>query len=189
MEFLTVGGIKLKVVLDSRECEKYNIKSIEAGEPSPTVRASLHEILLAADDECGFNVEGERLLIQIYPLQNGGAELFVTKLSAIPERERRSVTESGIMTYTERSAYFRFPSELELLGAARARKNRVSRVYKAIDGEYYLAISENIIAGISDCEILSEFGERIHKLPLGLNGEYGSLILSDKPLSELLSNT
>jgi len=186
MTFLNVGNKKLKVILTAEEGDRYSVRSIEAGEPTPSLRAALREILTLAEEDCGFDPSGDRLLVQLFPLDSGGAELFVTKLSSVPERERRTLSESGIMTYADKSAFFRFPDAKSLAGAARARAHRVARVYRSNSGEYYLAIAESVLSGISDCEILSEFGDRIHKLPLGLNGEYGSLILADKPLSSLI---
>ena len=183
MEFLSVGGIKLKVILNAEECERYGIDRLDGENLGETERASIKSILAAAGDEVDFFASGERLLIQLYPLGDRGAELFVTKLSAIPERERRTVTESGILTYQGRRAVFRIADKSALLGISRLLGDRAVDLYHANDGDYYLALDECVLGDISDCEPLSEFGERIHKLPLGIDTEWGRQIIAGMPLT------
>ncbi len=187
MEFLSVGGIKLKVVLSREECVQYGINEIEGGEPSDAARESVRKILAAAREKTSFSTFGERLLIQIYPLGERGAELFITKLSAIPERERHTVTESGILTYMGRCAYYKFPDYNTLCTVARILGGRTVDLYLGGDGEYYLALEESLIGEISDCDVLCEFGEKLHKLPLGISTEWGRRLLASRPLSSLSS--
>ncbi len=187
MEFLSVGGIKLKVTLTKEECEIYGIEQIESREPSEAVRESVRKILGIAREKTAFNPSGERLLIQIYPLSDRGAELFITKLSAIPERERRTVAESGILTYMGRSAYYKFSDFNTLLAVAEILGTRLVDLYLGGDGEYYLSLEETVLGEISDCDRLLEFGEKIHKLPLGISTEWGRRLLASQPLSSLMS--
>ena len=56
-------------------------------------------------------------------------------------------------------------------------------LYHANDGDYYLTLDECVLGDISDCEPLSEFGERIHKLPLGIDTEWGRQIIAGMPLT------
>ena len=183
MEFLSVGGIKLKVILNAAECEQYGIDRLDGENLGEAERASIKSILTAASEEISFFASGERLLIQLYPLGDRGAELFVTKLSAIPERERRTVTESGILTYQGRRAVFRIADKSALVGISRLLGDRAVDLYLAADGAYYLTLDECVFADVSDCEPLSEFGERIHKLPLGIDTEWGRQIIHGTPLN------
>lgn len=183
MEFLSVGGIKLKVILNAEECERYGIDRLDGEKLGETERAAIKSILAAAGEEVSFFASGERLLIQLYPLGERGAELFITKLSAIPERERRTVVESGIMTYQGRRAVFRITEKTALVGISRLLGDRTVDLYLAADGAYYLTLDECVIGDISDCEPLTEFAERIHKLPLGIDTEWGKCLLSSLPLA------
>ena len=185
MEFLTVGNVKLKIILDPAESREYGIDGAGDGELSPEVRLSVRRLLSTAADTVAFFTAGERLLIQIYPIPKGGAELFVTKLSAIPERERRAITESGILTYLSRGAYYKFSDLKTLSRVGRILKERECDLYLGHDGDYYLAIDEGLVGELSDCDVLSEYGERIHRLPLGISGEWGCVLLSSRPLSDL----
>lgn len=184
MEFLTVGNVKLKVILSPDECREYGIDNCDT-ELSPALRSSVRRLLSIAAGSVSFFTAGERLLIQMYPLADGGMELFVTKLSAIPERERRAVAESGILTFLSRGAYYKFRDPDLLSRVALILGERECDLYLGADGEYYLATDEETVGELSDCDRLSEFGERIHRLPLGISGEWGSAILLSRPMSDL----
>lgn len=182
MEFLSVGGIKLKVTLTKNECEAYSINQIEGQDTSEQARDAIRKILAIAREKATFNASGERLLIQIYPLGERGAELFITKLSAIPERERRTVAESGILTYMGRTAFYKFPDSRSIVAVSKILADRPVSLYLGGDGEYYLSVDEALIGELSDCDPLLEFGEKIHRLPLGIFTEWGRLLLEGKPL-------
>ena len=182
MEFLSVGGIKLKVTLSPEECEAFGIEHKEEGEGSQISRESVKKILAEARERVRFLTAGERLLIQIYPLGKEGTELFVTKLSAIPERERRAVAESGILTYMGRFAYYKIPDTKSLFAVAKILGARAVTLYLGGDGEYYISLEEALLGEISDCDVLCEFGEKLHRLPLGISTEWGSRLSSDAPL-------
>lgn len=182
MEFLCVGQTKLKVVLSKAECDAYNIKSIDSETKDKAPRQSLRRILDLAQEASSFRVTNERLLVQVYPLSDGGCELFITKLSAISERERRAVKASDeLLTVGSRVSVYRFSSLTELTLASRAVQDKTipCDVYRADNGEYYISVTETAMSGISDCEVLSEFGERIRSLPISVRGERGQLIVRD----------
>ena len=180
MEFLSVGASKIKVILSPEECASYGIRA-DTPEPSDKeVRAAIASVLAHAEREIGFRVGNERLLIQLYPL-GGGCELFITKLSSLGERERKAITEAdNLTTYQGRDAYFAFRTREELLGAmiALGASDAPHSVYRAHTGEYYIQIREQTVDGLSDVEIISEYGMRLPSLPLGIEGEWGTLISS-----------
>ena len=187
MRFSSVGGKKLKVTLTPREAEKYAALTSDGSENGRGARAALAEILAAAGEAVGFSSAGERLLVQVFAEDSGGCDLFITRLSAIPEGDRRAVTEGGVTTYSERRAHFSFASLAHLLAAARAHGDMLCDLYATDGGVYYLSTGERSLGGVSDADPLLEFGDRVHRLPLGIDGEYGRLVLSGAPLSEVLA--
>ncbi len=182
MEFLSVGASKIKVILNAEECSLYGIRA-DASEPSDKeVRSAISAVLERADEKIGFKVGNERLLIQLYPF-DGGCELFITKLSSLGERERKAITEAdNLTTYQGRDAFFAFRGKDELLGAigALGDVSAAYSVYRAYTGEYYIQIRERTVDGLSDVEILSEYGIRLPSLPLGIEGEWGKCIFTAK---------
>ncbi len=190
MEFLCVGQTKLKVVLTEKECESLGIGAVDGAKRSGEARTAVRKILDLAEEKCGFRVSNERVLVQRYPLPNGGAELFITRLSSVSDRERRAILDAPeLVTFGKHHSFYRFSSFAELIRAARAVGSTSSRadVYYSDTGEYYIAVRDSSIGGISECEVLSEFGTRVQALPTGILGERGRLVIKDKGI-EILSS-
>lgn len=186
MKFLSVGMSKIKVMLSPEECAERGIAPDSAEASDRQVRAALPEMLELAGRECGFSSDNERLLIQLYP-SGGGCELFITKLSAMGERERRAVSQAQeLTTYQGRVAFFAFPSASALLAAVRALGADIpSSIYRSDDGEYFLSLREQTVDGMSDVDVLSEYGRRVASLPLGLGTEWGSLLAQGDGVARL----
>ena len=70
----------------------YRISADETANNSPDIRTSIREILrdIGKDDE--YNLNGDRLLLQLYTSRDGGGELFISRLYAKTEEE---TDESG----------------------------------------------------------------------------------------------
>lgn len=162
MDLLRINSSKLKITLSAAECERYGIKECGGEFDSRSVREVVADIL----DEAGaggFCKPREKLLVQLYPTGAGGAELFITKLSGVGEREQRAIRESeNLTTYTKERALFLFESFSDLLSAARLKnlKRKNSDLYLRSDGKYLLVIDEQRGGLLSDCDILSEFATR-----------------------------
>lgn len=186
MKFLSVGTSKIKVMLSPEECAERGIVAESAEASDCKVRAALPQILELAGRECGFSAENERLLIQLYPA-GGGCELFITKLSAMGERERRAVSQAQeLTTYQGRAAFFAFASATELLAAARSLAADIPcSIYRTDDGEYFISLREQTVDGMSDVDVLSEYGRRVASLPLGLGTEWGSLLAEGDGIARL----
>ena len=144
LDFLLIGDSKTKIVLNREEVEKYHLDS---GENTPLARRSLWRILDMAKAEVGFNVSGDKVLIQIYPRSDGGCELFVTKLGLLPESSARLVARSDKISLLSRTnAIYLFESVEDLIASSKA----VARVTKLplnsdvyYDGKrYFLTVEE-----------------------------------------------
>lgn len=188
MEFVCVSPMKLKIILDSDECDKYGIKPGAEECDGAVIRSALRTLFSLAQERCGFRVGCERVLVQIYPIPEGGGELFVTKLNSVGDREREAIKSSGsLTTYQGREAVFRFEDFDTLLLAAASIKRAVgeSDLYRDTDGAYYIRTEENLLSGLSDVESLSEFGTRLQALPSGIDGEWGKLLVEGCALAYL----
>lgn len=188
MEFLLVNSAKLKVVLSKEDVQIYNIDPSKNECDESCLRARLNEILLLAKSECGFSIGNERVLVQLYPYGEGGAELFVTKLSFMNERERKAISDAPTLaTYNEKDVIYCFEDLNTLINAVRTLGdvNIPCDVFRANSGEYYIKFRETIMCGISNLERLSEYGSRASSLPLGINGEYGRRVIKKDGFSIL----
>lgn len=148
MEFLLIGESKLKVVLNNEEAKKYCLNSGGADCSGGEVRRAFWRVLDLAKEEVGFDPAGDKVLIQMYPLTNGGCELFVTKLGILPTSSARLISRSDrVALLSKKQSYYVFDSVDEIIDCARAIKSLCrdfspkSDIYYA-DSKYYLAIEE-----------------------------------------------
>ena len=176
MEFLLIGESKIKIVLSSAEAKKQGLDTSSTDVSGPLARRVLWRILDMAKTEVGFDPKGDKVLIQLYPLANGGCELFVTKLGILSESSARLVSKSDRMAMLAKSrSLYRFDDLSDIISASRAVKSIIgdlspkSDVY--LDGDkYYLSIEEYGKGGEPvEFPCILEFG-------MGLTAELSSYI-------------
>ena len=176
MEFLLIGESKIKIVLSSAEAKKQGLDTSSTDVSGPLARRVLWRILDMAKTEVGFDPKGDKVLIQLYPLANGGCELFVTKLGILSESSARRVSKSDRIAMLSKSrSLYRFDDLSDIISASRAVKSITgelspkSDVY--LDGDkYYLSIEEYGKGGEPvEFPCILEFG-------MGLTAELSSYI-------------
>ena len=145
------------------------------------------ELLALANSKCSFSVGNERVLVQLYPSEDG-ADIFITKLSIMTSKERRAVDESSeLTTYGERENIFCFTDISDLIAGARSvgESDAVCDLYRLSGGSYYLCVKERSLDGITPIARLTEYGSRVPNLPKDVIGEYGMCIFRGEKLSLL----
>ena len=185
MEFHKINATKLKVILSSAECESYDIRVTDGEYDTKEVRDALKEIISEAGRRVDFSVGSERVLIQLYPVGDGGAEMFVTKLSSVGARERETICDAAnLTTYQGRESVFRFSDGNTLLSALSATSSclGLASLYVTDDGAYYLTVDEEMIDGRSGLELLCEYGCRISQFIRRCEEERWRLVCSSVPL-------
>ncbi len=122
MDFIIVGENKLKIMLDFEEMTEYNLTSSELDYRDPAVRDSFWKIIDLAKAECGFDVSGDKILIQFYPSKTIG-EIFITKLGAISKSAEDTISASKRVAMLEsNSRIYKFECR-EHLSEALVRHN------------------------------------------------------------------
>ena len=189
MKFLNIGKTKLKVTLSEQECVTYGIDTTKTDFTSGEIKSAMRDILSLAEDECGFSVESEKLLVQLYPMPNGECEIFVTKLTGLSSRDKRALRDvDGLMTMQKKRVVYRFDSREDLVSAAKAvKRDRVECELYRDEDRYYISIDEEITDGISELEILIEYADRFPDVPVNVLSEYATLVLSTDTLERIIS--
>ena len=166
MEFLTINENKLKIMLSSDEVKKYGIENEKTDYRNGETRKAFWKILDRANEECGFKVRGDKLLIQYYPSKSG-AEIFVTRLGKISLGIERNIAgEDSITMLSSKNMIYRFEN-IEVIERLRREISRnsintVADLYHCEDGCYYLFFEERSDAGmLSPFSVISEFGDEI----------------------------
>ena len=131
--------------------------------------------------QTGFDTDGQRVLVQLYPSRHGGCELFVTKVGTLctaeencPTRKRAPILSEkinldqyyeSIEKTNSASAVFSFDSLNDLLAVCRRLEqlehSSPSSAYIGDDGRYYLILN-NVDVSVYTLNIYSfifEFGK------------------------------
>ena len=185
MEFLVINDTKLKVSMTEEECKIYNIDTSDSELSTLDVKLAVKEILEIASQRTSFSRGGEKILVQIYPMPRGGCEIFITKLGGVGHREKGVIeSEESLTTIDTGVGVYRFADRDTLRRASRAiyREGVDCDVYRCNDGIYYISIREDVTNGISEFEILVEYGSRLSALPLDVISEYGVKIAEGRGL-------
>jgi negative regulator of genetic competence, sporulation and motility len=77
MELILISNSKLKIMLSAEDMKKYNIEC----DGGSALRQGFKPVLERAHDDCGFDIESGRLLVQVFPSRGGGCEMFVTRIA------------------------------------------------------------------------------------------------------------
>ena len=170
VEFLRIGDSKLKILLDDGEMKKYKLESVYADACDSGFRRSFWKILERAKEECGFDPEGDKVLIQFYPIGGGGCEVFVTKLGLLSDASARMVSRSDKVTMlSKKRSVYSFERLEDVVSVCRIisgkglADNLSADVYHN-DGRYYLAIDEYGRGGEAmEFPFIVEFGSAVSR--------------------------
>ncbi|MBQ7387700.1 MAG: adaptor protein MecA [Clostridia bacterium] len=189
MEFLRIGDAKIKIVLTGSELAGYGISASDDG-CSAKNRRAVWEILEEAKREVGFDPEGDKILVQFYPMRDGGCEMFVTKLGILPPSSARFVSRSERVTLISRAQrYFMFPSLFDIARAIRAiySSELEERCATVLSGEntYVLVIDEIGDGGDGELAVLREFSRPVSEELYVYALEHFDTIYENTPIKTL----
>ena len=193
MEFLKIGKNKLKISLTEEDLRHFKMEKISPDEDLAPYKSAIFSIIDLAEEQGLFSADGEKLLLQFYPIKDGG-ELFVTKLSIMTEAQKSVICRAGNLTVTERveNAYL-FENMRDARALARSISSRKeppekSAIYLAEDGSVMLELEEKK-SPPHQCEFpeISEFATKISKDTYLYLREHSSPLISINAI-KMLSN-
>ena len=169
MEFLKIGKNKLKISLTREDLRLHHLEKIGADTDLSPYRSDIFGIIDIAQELGLFLSDGEKLLLQFYPIAEGG-ELFVTKLSVLTEAQKSVICRAENLTVTERKyATYLLENMADAAALARSLFSREappekSAIYLTEQGSVMLELEE-ASCGTRQTEFpeISEFATRITK--------------------------
>lgn len=146
MKFLLINSNKIKISLSKEEIIEYSGDALT--QDYELSKGAIADILAVAKNEVGFISSGYRLLIQFYPLGEGG-ELFVTRLVGLSEsKERLLHTASNLTLIEPTTKIFLFNNVKELVTVISIFHKLLSilecSLFYENDVGYYLIIRDKI---------------------------------------------
>ncbi len=88
MDLILISEEKLKIILTEDDMKKFKIKIESLDYDNVTTKKVFWEILDEAKNKAGFNADKSKLYVQVFPSQDGGCEMFVTKFSGTLQPNR-----------------------------------------------------------------------------------------------------
>ena len=170
MELLRIGEEKLKIILSSEDLLSFEIEASELDYANTETKRMLWEILHRAKQSVGFDTDGHRVLVQLYPSRDGGCEMFVTKLGADHEKEVNLLPLCPKKSRTAKEAHgrlgaFSFATLSDLLSVCRRLyalgHKSLSEVYYSDDERYFLFLDGLDATGyfaVDEYSFLYEYG-------------------------------
>ena len=167
MEHIIISPGKLKLMLTKSDLDRYELDAESMDSADGVTRRSLRTLLADVKQVSGFDASSDKVFIQLYPSRDGGAEMYITRLTA-----------SGRDTHTEAAVkvtgVYKFESLTQMLVAcSKISEDLIPQASSAwrTEGACYLITEE--------CFSYSEFAGPQKKGRLGeLLGSYSRAIAS-----------
>ena len=87
MEFILISESKIKVMLTEDDLRDFEISTEELDYSNTDTKRMFWDVLSRAKHTTGFDTDGQRVLVQLYPSRHGGCEMFVTKIGALSHND------------------------------------------------------------------------------------------------------
>ena len=180
----------MKIILTKEEAREYSLDLGDTVKDTQRSRRILWRVLDDARKSVSFDPSGDKVLVQLYPMKEGGCEIFVTKLGILSEASARLVSDSDRITLLSKSlGFYLFASAEDLHRAARAIKNHPSGIIPKgdlyyVDNVGYVLMIEEYVRGRDGAEFMSilEFGKKLSAELASYISEHGNLLFADNAL-------
>ena len=171
MDVLKISDTKVKIMLTRADIKKFKLDAEKVDYNDAKTKNRIWEILDHVKKHHGWSCENNKLLIQFYPSKDGGAELFVTKLEGLSQKNERTLARSREVTLLDsKRMIYGFKNFEDLLRASRiirdSKRIRSSELFYDESEGYFLEITErgeSDCASISELDIMLEFSHTVPK--------------------------
>lgn len=190
MKFLLVSDSKLKITLTSGEMCEYSIDPETVDRFNSESRRGFWRVLEIARSRVGFDVSGDKVLIQFYPINNTEYEVFVTKLGILSPGNARLVSKSDRVSTLQQSRVFYVFESMDDLSAAACEISTAScaesSLYLLCDGKLVLSLLEYKM-GTEHAEfpLLLEYSRRLPNDFECYLSEHGELLIEGNAIEKL----
>ncbi len=189
MELIMISDTRLKVVLTRVDMENYHLDFEGDACDNSRTRRAMMRLFEDVKRRVGFDIADDRILVQVWQAEDGGCELYVSKLeSRATARRVPRVTACDYETQI-----YKFVRFSDLLAVCRILDMRqydcVSEVMHADDGAWYLLLDG--VEETAPLDALSFIGEYAEKqgsaLTLYVLREHAVSIAGDNAVTRLAS--
>ncbi len=206
MEIILINEARLKIMLEKEDLCQFEISADRLDYSNTETKRMFWDLLNRAKHETGFDTDGQRVLVQLYPSKDGGCEMFVTKIGLLgsDEYNESDSEDSDIAvvhtrrhkrtsTQKKHPRTFSFESTEWLIRVCRRLLDigysGESSAYMGDDGRSYLVISDIDVGGaisLDEYSFITEYGRSENSEILGCYiGEHGKTLCETNAVSVL----
>ncbi len=142
MEHIIISPGKMKLMLTRADLEHYELELSSLDSEDTVTRRAFRELLDDVKEMSGFDASDDKVFIQLYPSRDGGAEIYITRLTAKREAEGEKEPE-----FINISTVYGFGTLSDMISAcAHTKDEEMPDLSSAWSGEggYYL-LAEDIV--------------------------------------------
>ncbi len=96
MEIIVIDDSKLKIMLTPEDLKSFEIETEDLDYSNTDTKKMFWDILSIAKHETGFDTDGQKVLVQLYPSRGGGCEMYVTKIGLLNSSADESSTDKSM---------------------------------------------------------------------------------------------
>ena len=152
-----INNNKLKVMLCEEDLRQFELKAEQLDYSNTETKRMFWDVLSQAKRKTGFDTDGQRVLVHLYPSKEGGCEMFVTKVGVFPVDEEKCKSKTSekvcftqvnkkITKKTLSFTVFRFDEISSMIEVCKKLTHigyiGESSAYASANGDCYLFLSE-----------------------------------------------
>ncbi|MBR2292851.1 MAG: adaptor protein MecA [Clostridia bacterium] len=194
MELLMINESKLKIMMTKEDLGEFDLCADELDYCNTETKRMLWDLLNRAKHTVGFDTDGYRVLVQLYPSRTGGCELFVTKVTSIfgdGEDEDFFDEESPVEDEATKLCAFGFETLDGMLAVCRRLMTvgygKASQAYIGDTRRYYLFLERGVQSSPTDpYAFILEYGTAENaEATKEFLCEYGRVICAERAVEHL----
>ena len=200
MEMIMIDESKLKVMLTKEDLAEFDMEAEELDYGTTETKRMLWDLLNRAKHTIGFDTDGYRVLVQLYPSRAGGCELFITKIASVcydcaeeEEGDLPPLSSKSFVKSKARPRAFGFDRLEWLLTVCRRLREggyaERSEAYIGDDRRYYLFLNGTDPMGyvpLDEYSFISEYGTTENaEATRGFLCEHGKAICEEGAVEQL----
>ena len=175
MEIIMINENKLKVMLCKEDLCHFELSPEQLDYSNTETKRMFWDVLSRAKHQTGFDTDGQRVLVQLYPSKEGGCEMFVTKIGVLRDNSNENIKtytkekKQTVLTNSKKDfsySAFRFDDTESMLEVCRRLASigyiGESSAYFCENGKKYLLLSDidfDEFAPPDEFSFISEYGD------------------------------
>ena len=96
MEIIMISETKLKVMLSAEDLQSFSLTAEALDYNNTETKRMFWDVLSRAKQSVGFDTDGHRVLVQLFPSRSGGCEMFISKLGLLCRSENEEQSDTSL---------------------------------------------------------------------------------------------